>query len=321
MNLLWLFGICIVTSLYVFSCSDEVVSDLSNSCGRSAVSNGGTNPACTGVYPEQPTTPRPDPSPLPTIEDGAVIDRVSSLLIDDRRVPQNQKCISGVSITIIEHDGEQWAFVSDVVYTRYRGNQRLPNCFFQVEDRYSDPIKLSITTDRYDPYCQEFRGYRSRRQIFAMRNRTVGGRSCYVEDDRLRNVIVGSHSYAADYDAVIPPLPRRPRDVTSSELLEIKGWSYNKLGWPYGEAEFLGDYNSRTVAAFIDLDEFPGIRRQFNFYMNRYNWHHKPTLKGYIRNRPEYYEKDGKTVEVPFLFITNMVINHRDFLNITQGRY
>lgn len=294
----------------ISSCQGETDSQLKNSCGRTAIINGGTSPACTGEYPSV-KQPKREPVLKPSITDGEIVDQVKGLIRED----QNTGCLLGIDVTITKYKDRFWAFVADKVYVN-RNQNGVKSCVYRIKDRYPEAFNVTVQRDRFDSNCFEFVGYKSRRQTLVIRNRQQGSRQCYRPDFNLRNVMVKSDYYRGAR-VMAPYLPPMPDDVDSRALTEIGGWDYIEDG----NDAYLGDFNKSIKAAYINIDTFRRVRNKFHAYLSSYNYQIKPTIRGYESRFPKWTNIGGVRTEVPYIHVTNIVLSYNDYLRLKVGEF
>jgi hypothetical protein len=283
-------------------------------CGRSCVVNGGHQQTDekTTLIPNRSQRDQPN---QPDLTEAELVDHFAQLIQKEGSFQAPEACIPGVSVKIWHLDNQYWAKIDDRVFVRRPSdpNRRRNRCFFAIEDRFKDPIPLFASRDLHDPNCQEFRGYRDRRMILRIRNRSFNPNTCAMPDFKIRNTQIGSFYYQGARN-ITPPARRYLPDDARDETLEVSGWDYNQTNWPNDKLEYLGDFNSKTIVAVIDLDHYE-IRSQFERYMAAKYWHVQPALSGYVRQEPVVIEASpNRAVEVPYLYITNMKISHREYV-------
>lgn len=294
------------------SADRESTSETQNSCLRSCAINGGAN----GVPRSTPPAPAPRrptaPAGLPAITDGRVVDTISGLVQQKGTYTRRGGCVPAVKVTITEVNDKLWAFIDDQVLARrpLDDDRRYDRCFYRIEDRYPQPLPVVRNRDRYDYDCMEFRAHRHRREVLVIRDRA----SCYVDDEYMENVLVGTYQYQGEDDVRRPAMEYVPDD-SDGKVLEISGWDYIDFSaFGTDSPDLLGDYNTRVAGAFVNLEEF-NVRGKFNSYMSYRRWHYQPTLIGYTDRTPETYtDGTGRTRTAPYIYVTNMRISHRDYI-------
>lgn len=243
-----------------------------------------------------------------------VVDRVDGLLMENIA---REHCIPSISM-VISYKGDKYlARVRNLMLIKGAGGgQRTTRCFFDLEDQHTKPIELSRQRDPSDYGCWIFRGFKSRREFLRIQDRTKGGARCALRDSELRDVLYGGHRYNGHYNARLPYLPKMPRDVDSGELFEVAGFDYIESGEPRGKG-YLGYYNQRVVVSFVEFVSRNQLE-PFKRFMSDRNWHHIPTLRGYRRNYNQRVVIGGELVEKPYMYVTNMKVSLRDYLNYKE---
>ena len=254
-------------------------------------------------------TDQPNPDHL------QLIDSFSSLMQQrGTYVKRGRGCIPGVAIKIYKENDRFWALIKDRVFTRRPSNPTVPApyCFYEMENRFPEFIEIFPNRDLIDPFCQEFRGYRNRRQIIRIRNRTFDPPQCFIESKDIANVEIGGYTYHGEAMLIPSSEPYPPEDA-SDQTISVSGWDYYQSSWPNQGIEYLGDFNSRTIAAVIDLDFF-NARLPFNRYLDAYYGKVKPSVRGNVRDSPVLIGDPPEVEAVPYLYIVHMKLPHRDYV-------